>query len=382
MQEDMQTFTLNVLASAAFRESGHNFRGSAELRTTNEKIESYRDALFIVHKHAIQFMLIPYRVLTGPMMPKSLARIGRAATALKGFMVRMVREERQAIERGQPGSGGLITQLVRDQKTTQQLGSKDVAKPRKGALSTDEILGNLFVINFAGYDTTAIALTFAVMLLAAQADVQEWLAEEIIAITQSQGNSVEEWGYELFPKLKRCRAVLLETLRLYGPITGLPKVTSEKAQHLQVGDRVLAIPPGTETILMIHGVQTDPRYWPGNDSHVWRPSRWIVRPGTTGGEATEEELFVPQKGSFLPWSDGPQNCPGKKFSQVEAVAALACVFKTCRIRPKTDAVETSEQARKRAQDCADDVNYQLMLRMNHPDRVKLEFISMEMDRKV
>lgn len=368
MQEDMQSFTLNVLASAAFCES-YDFSSSWASRNSDSGAQSYRDALFIVHKHAIYLMLIPYRILTGPLMPKSLARIGRAAISLKSFMTNMVSEERLAIDRGEPGSGGLITQLVRDQIPTQQTDLGDMIKSGKSTLSTDEVLGNLFVINFAGYDTTAIALTFAVMLLAANPEVQEWLSEEIIKVTENK--PIEDWTYDFFPRLKRCRAVLLETLRLYGPITGLPKVTTNKIQHLRVGDRVLAIPPGTETIPLIHSVQTDPRYWPGDDPHAWRPSRWVGQPNNSA-EATCEELFVPKRGSFCPWADGAQGCVGKKFSQVEAVAALACVFKDCRISPKIGVGETLKQAQQRAQNCANDVNYQLMLRMNDPSQVKLE----------
>lgn len=104
-------------------------------------------------------------------MPRRLARIGQAAISLKDHMTDMVRKERLAVEIGEAGSGGLITQLVRDQKTTQQSNLGDSIRSGKGSLSTDEILGNLFVINFDGYDTTAIALSFAMMLLAANPGV-------------------------------------------------------------------------------------------------------------------------------------------------------------------------------------------------------------------
>lgn len=372
MEEDMRTLSLNVLAATAFRES-YDFRGSANLAIKKASTESYRDALFIVHKYAIHLMLIPYHFFTGPLMPRGLARIGHAAASLKELMMKMITEETVALSRGEAGSGGLITQLVHalDPKTTQRTNSGDEVKTsRKGVLSVDEILGNIFVINLAGQDTTAIALAFALMLLAAHPDVQTWLHEEITDVTQE--TPIEDWDYALFSRLKRCRAVFLETLRLYGPITGLPKITSDQVQTLQVGNHVLTIPPNTETYLMVLGVQTNPRYW--NDPYVWTPSRWIVRPG--GSAANTEELFVPQSGSFCPWSDGPQGCVGKEFSEVEAVATLACLFRTHRVRPKTKAAETEEQARKRAQDCVEDVNYQLMLRMNHADRVRLECVAL------
>ncbi|RYO79713.1 hypothetical protein DL764_009994 [Monosporascus ibericus] len=340
MQENMRTLSLNVLAVTAFRES-YDFRGSPHLEDDKAGTQSYRDALFIVHKYAIHLMLIPYRFLTGPMTPRSLAKIGLAATSLKGFMMKMVTEEAAALSRGEPGSGGLITHLVRalDQKTPQRTGSgDDVKKAGKGGLSVDEILGNIFVINFAGHDTTAITLAFAVMLLAAHPEVQEWLHEEITTVTQRK--PVEDWDYALFSRLKRCHAVFFETLRVYPPITGLPKITSEKVQALRVGDRVLALPPGTETYPMVLGVQTDPNYW-GGDPYVWRPSRWIVPSGAAAG--TVEELLVPQKGTFCPWADGPQGCAGKKFSQVEAVAMLACLFKTHRLHPKTQTADAKDE---------------------------------------
>ncbi|KAI1098024.1 putative cytochrome P450 [Jackrogersella minutella] len=366
MPEDMRTATLNVLAATAFRES-YDFRGSASLEDKKESSESDRDAFFIVHKYALYLMLVPYRLITGPLVPKSLANIGRAAASLKSFMVKMVTDEAEALDRGEAGSGGLITHLVSalERKTAQETGTReDGKKTIKGGLSMDEVLGNIFVINFAGQDTTAITLAFATMLLAAHPEAQEWLREEIAAATR--GAPVERWDYALFSRLKRCRAVFLETLRLYPPITGLPKIASETARTLRVGGRVLDISPGTEIYPMVLGVHTDARYW--DEPLAWRPSRWIAR------VSAEEELFVPRKGSFCPWSEGPQGCAGKKFSQVEGAAVIACLFGAYRVRPKTEAGETAEQARRRARDCVDDVNYQLMLKMNHPDRVRLECV--------
>ncbi|KAI1211127.1 putative cytochrome P450 [Annulohypoxylon truncatum] len=369
MPEDMQTITLSVLAATAFPES-YEFESSAHPKEHEASSEGIRDAFFIVHKYAIYLMLIPYGLMTGPLMPKKLVKIGRAAASLKNFMEKTVVEEAGALSRGEPGSGGLITHLVHalERKAIRQTGSGEDEKPVKGGLSMDEVLGNIFVINFAGQDTTSITLAFAVMLLAAHPEVQQWIREEIAVVTR--GEPVDRWDYALFPRLKRCHAVFLETLRLYPPITGLPKITSETTKALRIGSRVLEIPPGTETYPMILGAQTDPRYW--KDPLVWRPSRWIVGPERG---IDEEVVFTPRKGSFCPWSEGPQGCAGKKFSQVEGVAVLACLFRTCSVRPKTKAGETEAQARRRAQNCADDVNYQLMLKMNHPDRVTLEYVT-------
>lgn len=75
-------------------------------------------------------------------------------------------------------------------------------------LSVDEVFGNIFVINFAGHDTTANTLAFKMVLFAAYPEVQEWASEAIRRVTE--GLEVAEWDYNtLFPQLKRCRAILV-----------------------------------------------------------------------------------------------------------------------------------------------------------------------------
>ncbi|KUJ19296.1 putative cytochrome P450 [Mollisia scopiformis] len=368
MPEDLRTLSLNVLAATAFRES-YDFIDSEHLSSRELSTASYRDSLYIVDKYVILLILIPYRFLTGAIIPRSLARIGHAAVSLKGFMMKTITKELAALTAGEPGSGGMLTSLVRalDQESAKQANSEDFVKEKKrGRLSIDEILGNVFTINFAGHDATANTLAFVMMLLAAHPEVQEWLHEEIITVHKEKSADDVDLSCAMFEQLKRCQAVFLETLRLYSPVTGLPKMTSKTVQTLRIEDKELAIPPGTEIFPLLLGMHTDPRYW--NDPNVWKPSRWIIPSETSH----EEELLVPQKGTYFPWSEGPQNCTGKLFSQVEAVAVLARLFRDHRIFVKPESGEEESHARKRARDCVDDVNYNLLLKMNHPERVRLE----------
>ncbi|KJZ77353.1 hypothetical protein HIM_03077 [Hirsutella minnesotensis 3608] len=363
LEGNLRALTFNVLAAT----ESIDLKGGTGPNGSQATTESYRDTLHVVLENSILLMLIPYRFLTGPMVPRRLARIGRAAVSFKSILMQVVTEEMTALEDDKAGPGGLLTPLVRalgPQTRDETMNAGDgFGKAKKGGLSADEILGNVFAINFAGHDTVLIALTFALTLLAAHPDVQEWLHQEITTV--SRGIPVDDWDYSLFPKLNRCHAAFLETLRLFAPITGVPKVSSEKAPSLRVGDRILAIPPGIEIFPVLLGNQTDPRYW--EQPHEWRPSRWILRPGVVA----DEELLTPRKGTFFPWSDGPQNCVGKKFSQVEGVAVLARLFHRHRLRLETEAGETERQARNRARDCANDVNFTMLLRMNHPERVRL-----------
>ncbi|KAK0728731.1 cytochrome P450 [Lasiosphaeria miniovina] len=188
-----------------------------------------------------------------------------------------------------------------------------------GGLTEAEIYGNMFVFNFAGHDTTAHTFTFAIYFLAAISDVQEWLSEEINHVCGHR--AVEEWNYRAdFPRLKRCLSVKLETIRLYSPVPVL-KWTADKSQPLLIGGKTLVIPPHSMIVPSYGSVHTDPRFW-GPDSLSWNPSRFITKSSANA----EEEFCIPVRGSFVGFSDGPQDCPGRKFAQVELVATMAVLF--------------------------------------------------------
>jgi cytochrome P450 len=155
----------------------------------------------------------------------------------------------------------------------------------------------------------------------------------------------------------------METLRLFPPIMSLPRVTSTEPQRLQFGDREVLIPANTNTNPSVLGAQTHPKYWP--DALEWKPERWITT------ESGQEALITPARNTYFPWSDGPQNCPGLKFSQVEFVAVVACVIHQHRLKIKRENGESEEQAHMRAKEVLNDCDMQLLLRMRDANRVKL-----------
>lgn len=204
---DTRTLSLNVLAATGFRKS-YKFRSSSHHDT--DDAESYRDALQTVLDNAIFLMLVPPRFLRLPFLPRSWTRIGKAAAAFKQYMVRMLNEETSLLDEGKTGTGSLMTSFIRALDTRQKqeaVMTRSESQVFKG-LTVEEIFGNIFVINFAGHDTTANTLAFSMLLLAAFPEVQEWVAEEVRDVT-TKGKS-QEWDYgEMFIKLKRCRAVLV-----------------------------------------------------------------------------------------------------------------------------------------------------------------------------
>lgn len=113
-----------------------------------------------------------------------------------------------------------------------------------------------------------------------------------------------------------------------------------------------------------------PRSW-GDDALVWRPSRWIST-AKTSTPTTDETLLEPHKGTFFPWSEGARACPGRKFSQVEVVGALATMLQSHAIEPVPRADESDADARGRlVQEIEEGTGWGLLLQLLRPEQIEI-----------
>ena len=130
----------------------------------------------------------------------SWARIGQAIIDFKDHMTTMVIEEKTAIEKQQVRSATFTNSLIR--------ASENNEAGKGGGLTEEEIYGNLFVYNFAGHDTTATTFNWAIYLLAAFPEVQDWISEEIHNVCGNQDPETLDFK-ETYPRLVRCLAVFV-----------------------------------------------------------------------------------------------------------------------------------------------------------------------------
>ena len=149
----------------------------------------------------------------------------------------------------------------------------------------------------------------------------------------------------------------------------LPKWTTDQTTTLHIPSlsRTITIPPNSGVQPNIMAVHTHPQYW--YDPLTWNPRRWIK---TTDDPFESEELVNPKRGTFIPWSDGPQNCLGVKFSQVEFVAVIARLLighKLGVVKERED--ETDEEVRERVWKVVNECDAQMLLRMKNPDRTRV-----------
>lgn len=164
----------------------------------------------------------------------------------------------------------------------------------------EELIDQLGVFFLAGHETTASALTWAVFIASAQPQVAQRIRDEVEAVA-GQGPLT----FEHVKKLSYTRNVFKETLRLYPPITFIPRVA---AQTTTIGTR--RIKRGTMVMISPWAIHRHHKLWPNPD--VFDPDRFST--------AREHEI-VP--GSYLPFGNGPRVCVGAAFATTEATLILA-----------------------------------------------------------
>ncbi|KAH7329695.1 cytochrome P450 [Stachybotrys elegans] len=349
--DDTRTLSLHVLSRAGF---GKSFQFQGREVTTGSS-DDYKASLQVVLDNCVLIMALGTQFLSKPWLPRRLKRVHEACVSFQQYMTSLYEQEKPSSEKGSKDNN-LMTALVR--ASTSQDGLAE-------GLTEKEIYGNMFVFNFAGHDTTAHTLTFVVAFLATNPFVQDWLHEEIRQVFGQRISQPTKWVYDTdFNQLKRCQAALMETIRLYTPVP-VAKWTGPSTQTLKVNNKTITIPPETMVIPSYAAIHTHPRFW-SPDPLVWKPSRWIV------SSQGKEELLVPDRGTFIPWSEGERSCPGKKFSQVEVVATLAVILRSWKVEPVRQSQESIEDARRRVlQQIETDSAQVLLLQMLHPERAPL-----------
>ncbi|KAF8897050.1 cytochrome P450 [Gymnopilus junonius] len=200
-------------------------------------------------------------------------------------------------------------------------------------LSEDELIGNIYIFLVAGHETTAHTLCFTFALLALYPGEQEKLFEHIRSVLPRDRIP----AYEEMPLLTYSMAVFYETLRMFPPVTGIPKMAAEDTSLLATnangGQTRVPIPKGTDITISTPGLHYNPRYW--DDPHSFKPARFL------------KEW---PRDAFLPFSAGARACLGRKFFETEGIAILTLLVSHYKISVKEEpqfAGETFEQRKSR-----------------------------------
>ncbi|NKE44586.1 cytochrome P450 [Roseomonas frigidaquae] len=172
------------------------------------------------------------------------------------------------------------------------------------AFTREELIDQLGVLFLAGHETSASALTWVFYLLASRPDFVARLRAEVAAVC---GDG--PIGFEHTKRLVFTRNVFRETLRLYPPITFLPRVANEATR---IGD--YRVKRGALIMVAPWLLHRHRSYW--TNPNAFDPDRFLPE---------REAEMTP--GAYIPFGIGPRICAGAAFATVEAVLLIARLFR-------------------------------------------------------
>jgi cytochrome P450 len=186
------------------------------------------------------------------------------------------------------------------------------ARDESGGLSDAELMDEAITVFLAGHETTAIALSFALWLLAGNPAAQERARDEVAALGRDPTTAD-------VARLPFVSAVVKETMRLYPPAWA---VAREVKAPLSVSG--FALPVGAQVVVSPWIVHRDPRWWA--EPLAFRPERFLA-------PAEPVHRFA-----YFPFGGGPRVCIGNHFATLEAILVLATLLRARRFT-RADAVE-------------------------------------------
>lgn len=211
---------------------------------------------------------------------------------------------------------------------------------KEGLMSHEEIRSEVDTFAFAGHDTLAVTLSFALFEIGNNPKVQEKLYQEVLNVfgSPSSESYLRDVTIEDLNQLEYLECVIKEVLRLYpaGPSIGRVLTRDVKFnEHF--------LPTGTEVWFVIAALHMNQGVY--SDPVRFKPERFIDK---------SYDTF-----SFAPFSSGIRNCIGHRFALMEMKVQLCKIIRRFRM--------TSLDSRDKLL-----INFELILRPKSKIRIKFE----------
>ncbi|KAH9266707.1 hypothetical protein BASA83_010384 [Batrachochytrium salamandrivorans] len=236
VSEDMAKLALYVISGAGF-----GMRLDWDTSNTDTVLEhghsmSFKSAIQGVIKGLHSKIILPKLAYALPI--PSIQRLKLVFDEFEQYSSEMIRDADTQTD------ANLLVSLTKAARADTDIG---------GGLTERELIGNIFILMFAGHETTAFTMVYALAMLATQPAAQQ---------------------------------LMNETLRLFPSVIGVPKyVTNQQT----LGKYTI---PEKHTGINLHatGLHYNPAYW-GPDPTVFRPERWFSSPDCAKHATKTSEFF-------------------------------------------------------------------------------------------
>ncbi len=211
-------------------------------------------------------------------------RLNRAVRRIDDILFQIIKQRRKQAESGDDLLGAMLT-----------------AKDDSGkGMSDQELRDECITLFIAGHETTALALTHCLYLLAQHRHVREQFHAELGTVLGGRMPTAED-----AKALQVTERIIKESMRVYPPVWVIGR---EATREVELGG--YAIKPGTQLILPQWVVHRDPRFFP--DPEEFDPDRFLP-----------ERCKAWPRFAYFPFGGGPRVCVGNHFAMMEATLLLA-----------------------------------------------------------
>jgi len=248
--------------------------------------------------------ILDYLMVGGPLtcrLPAWLPRPGvrryqAAQRVLDEVIAQVIVRERNA---SQPSDSmlAMLLQMVDEEDGT--------------GMTDQQMHDELMTFLVAGYETTSLALTWAVHLLTRHPAALHKLEEEVEHVLHGRTPTMPDLG-----ALSYTRMVLQETMRVRPPAWWLPRralATDEIDGY--------PIPAGTTVVNFVYGIHHHADLW--RDPERFDPERF-----------SPEQLAHQPKHAWLPFGAGQRQCIARDFAMMEAQLVLAMLVQRYHLQPE------------------------------------------------
>jgi cytochrome P450 len=278
LHDEMTALTLRIVARTLF---------DTDVTTRIEEVA--RIGTWIQDFYYLRFASLRFLIPTWLPTPGN-RRLAAATRRLDEVVYGMIRERRPGEDRGD-----LLSMLL-------------LTRDDQGAgMSERQVRDEVMTLLLAGHETTALALSWAFLLLDRNPEARARLEAELTSVLGDRTPSPAD-----VPALPYAQAVVNETLRLYPPayVTGREAVRDTTIGGVPIRKRHIVL-------ISMSTTHRDARFFPEPD--VFRPERWL--------DGLDKRL---PRAAFIPFGLGSRKCIGASFAMMEATLLLATIARRWR----------------------------------------------------
>ncbi|CAG4972188.1 unnamed protein product [Parnassius apollo] len=317
--------TLNVMCETAM---GTSMKEDQQIIS-----DKYFQAIHTIGQSVVQRLVRVWLYIDATFACSKIGKIQKKAIKdLHEFTMKIIQERKAYLT-----NNNVITNADGDDEVygkTGRLAMLDLLleNEKQGMIDVEGIREEVDTFMFEGHDTTAMALSFMIMRIANEPDIQISIYEEMLSIF---GESQRRPTLEDLAKMKYLECCIKESLRLYPSV---PFISRYIAEEVELSG--YTIPSGTLCQIHVFDIHRNEHLYPNPNKFI--PERFI-----------SENHTLRHPYAYLPFSAGPRNCIGQKFAMMEMKIMMSSLLRRFRVEPVTK---------------PDDITFtcDLVLRATHP----------------